>query len=189
LWSSCPVAVPDRHRRRRRQAAPRPAPRLKPRTRPVPGPRCEPNCKQLVEPRIRDAPRRHHRTQILRIIGDPHRRQVLACLSIRTNTDRRRCKSIPTICLPTYTSLTGASFVVEVSTPRVPRGRRRERRPCRSVPAGQQGRTLQDGNRACLGHVGALSVHTVSPGLSQVMEPGASVRVSGKYLLRVLAGL
>jgi hypothetical protein len=31
---------------------------------------------------------------------------------IRTITDRRRCRSIPTTCRPAYSSLTGASFVV-----------------------------------------------------------------------------
>src|SRR5688572_8026286 len=45
---------------------------------------------------------------------------------IRTITERRRCRSIPTYCRPSYCSLTGASFVVlTVSTPSIrwnPRG-------------------------------------------------------------------
>src|SRR3954463_12098784 len=40
---------------------------------------------------------------------------------MRTITVRCRCRSTPTIWRPSYRSLTGASFVVEVSTPRVTR--------------------------------------------------------------------
>ena len=35
-----------------------------------------------------------------RIVVDTHRFEMLTGLVIRTITDRRRCKSIPTICLP-----------------------------------------------------------------------------------------
>jgi hypothetical protein len=50
---------------------------------------------------------RHGTTKYRKTIG-----AVTPSLSIRTITDRRRCRSIPTYCPQAYSVLTGASFVV-----------------------------------------------------------------------------
>src|SRR4051812_4123871 len=47
----------------------------------------------------------------------------------RTITDRRRCRSIPTNCLPSYSSIGASRDSWKVSTPSIRRERHEERRP------------------------------------------------------------